>query len=111
MSSARLRTTQRIRTTDDEEATSSLVERPVSSDVERCVAGLLRIHELSALTRRPSRSGRSVKITGYRIFNTFLTITFITIKAVCSLKSDINPTLSSVSDWTLGGFVALMWVF
>lgn len=47
-------------------------------------------------------------VTGYRLLNTFLCTGFFSIKAVCALKTDVNPLLSSMSDWTLGGIVTVM---
>lgn len=41
--------------------------------------------------------------------NTALSVSFLTVKAVCSLRPSVNPFLAAVTDWTLGGIVALMY--
>lgn len=53
-------------------------------------------------------SFRGIKVTGYRLLNTVLSLGFITIKVVCGFKTDVSPFLNSVSDWILGGIAAIM---
>lgn len=83
---------------------------PLSEDsaYENNLGDAQRPFNQDVLTVDPFSARGSVKVTGYRILNTFLSIVFISVKAFCSIKTDVNPALSAMSDWTLGGIVAVM---